>query len=82
MRPHHIEITSYDGASKWVRNVVSHTKEQLYKMWENGTRLMITDVEGGETALDLAETYMIRFQDNEVFHRKSKEINGHGRRRS
>lgn len=70
----HIEVTSYDGASKWVRDIVSHDREQIKRAWEDGKKISVRDTDGSDTVIDLGECFMIRFQDNETYQRRSRGI--------
>ena len=79
--PIHIEVTSYDGASKWIRNVVSHTREQIRRSWEDREKIVVTDGDGCQAAVDMDETYMIRFQDEQAYQRRSHEVGNRGPRR-
>jgi hypothetical protein len=82
MNPYHIEVTSYQGASKWIRNVVSHSHEQIENAWNQRDKIVLVDDDGARTAVDMDETYMIRFQDDTVFKRRSREAKNGERRRS
>lgn len=73
VEPLHIEITSYEGASKWIRGIVSHTEEEIHKAWEDGKNITIIDLDGCKTDVDMTETFMIRYQDDRTFKRRSQE---------
>lgn len=78
--PFHIEVTSFDGASKWIHNIISHTRHELKDAYKEGGQVTIEEEDGSETLLDLDETYMIRFQDEKVYRDRVRKQNG--RRRS
>ena len=74
-----VEVTSYDGASKWIRDVVSHTDDEIISAWEARAKVVLVDTDACKTAVDLDEAFLIRFQDGRVFQRKSQEVaNGRG----
>jgi hypothetical protein len=73
--PVHIEVTSKEGASKWIREIVSHSIKQILDAWERGDEtIRLSDVDGAETVVDLSDTYMIRAQNDEVFKRRSEYV--------
>lgn len=81
MEAHHIELTSPQGATKWVHNITSHTPEEILDAWEKSELLTVTDRDGCDTALDLEHVFVIRFQDETVHRRRNQEAKKNGRRR-
>lgn len=79
MEPHNIEVTTTSGASKWIRNIVSHTVEGIKEALENSEIINLVDTEGGETTVDMDSVFMIRFQNDEIFKRRSRQV-ANGRR--
>jgi hypothetical protein len=74
-KPVHIEVTSVNGASKWVRDIVSHSVDEIIAKWQDGEEsLVLQDSDGAKTLVCLSETYMIRAQDDEVFRRRSEYV--------
>lgn len=83
IEPHHIEVTSSGGASKWIRNIISHTVEEIKEALNNNDVINFVDNEGGEATVDMNRVFMIRFQDDKVFRKRSKNIKvANERRRS
>lgn len=78
----HIEVTSFDGASKWIHNITSHTRGELKEAYKQGGQVMIEEEDGSETLLDLDETYMIRIQDERVYRDRVGKKNGRRRPQS
>ena len=74
IEPHHIEITNDRGGSKWLRGVVSHTAEEIREAMKENEILHLKDCDGGEAVVDMERVFMIRFQNEEVFQRRMKEL--------
>jgi hypothetical protein len=74
MKPINVEVTSYDGARKWIRDVIGLTSDQILDSWENGERITLKSADGGLTAVDMSEVFAIRFQDDGVYKRRSREM--------
>jgi hypothetical protein len=73
--PVHIEVTSKEGASKWIRDVTSHTTSEIIDAWSRGdATIRLLDTDGAETAIDLSDVFMIRAQNNEVFKKRSEYV--------
>jgi hypothetical protein len=72
----HIEVTSFDGASKWIHNITSHSRDQLKAAYREGGQITIVEEDGSEALLDLDETYMIRIQDEKVYRDRVGKKNG------
>jgi len=79
MEPHNIEVTTTSGASKWIRSITSHTVEEIKEALENNEIINLIDAEGGETTVDMDSVFMIRFQNDEIFKRRSQQV-ANGRR--
>ena len=83
IEPHHIEVTSGRGGSKWIRSVISHTMDEIKEAMDNNELITMIDNEGGETVVDLERIFMIRFQNDEVFKKRSRRVKvANERRRS
>ena len=74
--PFNVEFTSASGASKWVRDIVSHTADEIRKAWEKKKLITITDKDGGEADVDMERVFFMRFQDGKTFDRRSREARG------
>lgn len=73
--PIHIEVTSKEGASKWIRGIMSHSISEIIDAWEGGEEtIRLVDSDGAETAIDLSDVFMIRAQNDEVFKRRSEYV--------
>lgn len=73
--PVHIEVTSKEGASKWIRGITSHSIREIIEAWERGEEtIRLVDSDGAETAVDLSDVFMIRAQNDEVFKRRSEYV--------
>ena len=76
--PFNIEVTADGGASKWIRDVVSHTAAEIRKSLDEGEVITLKSADGGEADVDMSKVFMIRFQDGETFKRRSAEVQKHG----
>ena len=76
--PFNIEVTSDGGGSKWIRDCVSHTPEQVRAAHDEGEVVTFKSSDGGEADVDMSKVFMIRFQDGETFKRRSAEVNKNG----
>ena len=72
--PFHVEVSTGNGASKWVRNVKSHTIDELGQALKDSSIITIVDSDGSTTVIDFGEVFMIRAQDDKVFKRRTKEV--------
>ena len=79
MEPHNIEVTTTSGASKWIRNIINRSVEEIKEALENNEIINLIDAEGGETTVDMDSVFMIRFQNDEIFKRRSQQV-ANGRR--
>lgn len=73
----HLEFIPLAGESrgKWVRGVVSHTIDEIVSAWQAGEEtIVLRDADGGVTAVDLANTYLIRAQTDAVFQERSEYV--------
>lgn len=61
------------GGSKWIRNITSHTAEELRRAWDEGRKLTLVDGEGAKTVVNMSSVTMMRLQDDEVFSRRRKD---------
>lgn len=83
IEPHHIEVTSDGGGSKWIRNIVSHTIGEIKEALNNSEIIELVDDEGGEATVDMERVFMIRFQEDKIFIKRSQKIRvANERRRS
>ena len=78
MSKFNIEVAG-EGTSKWIRDVVSHTREQIRAAHENKEIITIVSEDGGETDVDMGKVFTIRFQDGDTFKKRSDEVMGRGR---
>jgi hypothetical protein len=71
----HIEATAHESACKWIRDIVSHTPQQIIQAWhDDNESIQLVDSDGSVTLLDLKSAFMIRIQDDEVFQRRSRDV--------
>lgn len=80
MVPYHIEVTSSEGASKWIRKIISHTEEQIKEAMDNSEIVTIIDEDGCETLVDMGDVFMVRLQSEEVYQRRAKQAAQNGDR--
>lgn len=72
--PIHIEVTSHEGASKWITNVVSHTEEEVQEAKKAKDSIVLEDSDGAKTQVDFVDVFTLRVQSDEVY--KSRKNNG------
>jgi hypothetical protein len=72
--PFNVEVSTGNGASKWVRNVKSHTIDELEAALKESEIITVVDVDGSKTVIDFGEVFMIRAQDDNVFRRRTREV--------
>ena len=73
----HLEFIPMSGENrgKWVRGVVSHTIDEIVSAWQAGEdTIVLKDADGGVTAVDLSNTYLIRAQTDQVFQERSEYV--------
>lgn len=75
--PIYVEVTSStSGQSKWIKDIVSHTKEEiLAAVAAKKGHLQVTDKYGGVTIIDMEETFVARVQDEDTFLKRSRDAN-------
>jgi hypothetical protein len=76
--PFNIEVTADGGGSKWIRDVVSHSADEIRKALDDGEVVTIKSADGGEADVDMNKVFMVRFQDGETFKKRSAEVKKHG----
>ena len=69
-----IEVTAEAGGNKWIKDIVSHTEEEIKALWKNGDMVEIKSKDGGESVVDMERVFFIRFQDGKVFEDRSRRI--------
>lgn len=69
-----IEYTSDKGGSKWVKDVVSHNQGQIKEAWDEGRKIDIKSRDGSTACVDMNKVFFMRFQDGEVFERRSRRV--------
>lgn len=74
--PFNVEFTADGGGSKWVKNVTSHTSDQIRKAWEDGEIITVKSADGGEADVDMGRVWFMRFQDGQTFEKRSRRIQG------
>lgn len=76
-KPFNIEVTTRSsGVSKWVKNVVSHTTDQVREARDAKETITLRSKDGGETDVDMSDVTMLRFQDAATFDRRSRRVRG------
>ena len=69
----HIEVNSGSGASKWVKDIVSHDSHQIFKAWEDNETIRVKDAFGGYTCIDMSDAFVLRVQDDGAYERRRRD---------
>ena len=72
-QPLNVEVTSKGGASKWIKNVVSHTEEEIRAAHINKERITLVDTDDTSMDVDLSEAFTVRYQDSESYEKRVQE---------
>lgn len=72
-RPLNVEVTSEKGASKWIKNVVSHSEEEIRRARKNKEDITLVDSDGQSHDVDLAMAFTVRYQDAESYEKRVRE---------
>lgn len=75
-KPFNVEFTSLAGGSKWVREIVSHTDEEIRELWKDEATATLKSKDGAVADIDFSKVWFMRFQDGETFERRSRKVQG------
>jgi hypothetical protein len=74
--PFNVEFTAGGGGSKWVRDIVSHSPEDIRKAFDEKEHITVKSADGGEADVDMDKVFFMRFQDGKTFKRRTDEVQG------
>ena len=68
-----VEVLSNSGANKWIKNVVSHTEDEIREARVRGQMITLVDSDGTSTDVDLSNAFTVRYQDSESYKKRVEE---------